>query len=216
MRFRSIILLSGLLTLTPLIAAAQAGKLALPDFSALTKKASQSVNISLDPSLLRLAGGILSADPNPNDAAVKDLITGLQGVYVRSYTFDHAGAYSRADVDAVRAQLLAPGWVPLVSTHDREQASDVDIFVRRSGQRTEGVAIIAAEPRKLTIVNIVGPIDLAKLAQLQGRFGVPKLDLPDLLGTSSPAAPAAPSATASVSVHPAPARTAEQAGAAPR
>lgn len=43
--------------------------------------------------------------------------------------------------------------------------------------RTEGVAIIAAEPKQLTIVNIVGPIDLAKLAQLQGQFGVPQVGI---------------------------------------
>ena len=55
--------------------------------------------------------------------------------------------------------------------------SNVDIYLRRSGDHTEGVAIIAAQPRQLTIVNIVGSIDLAKLAQLQGQFGVPKVGL---------------------------------------
>jgi len=214
MRFRSVILLSGLLTLAPVIAAAQPGqlaqpgRLALPNFSALAKKASQSVNISLDPSLIGLAAGVLSADSNPNDAAIKDLISGLQGVYVRSYTFDHDDAYSQTDVDAVRAQLTAPGWAPLVSTHDRSQQSDVDIFVRRSGRSTQGMAIIAAQPRRLTIINIVGPIDLAKLAQLQGRFGVPRIDVSNLLGTSAQL-PA--SAATGVSVLPAPAHTAEQA-----
>jgi hypothetical protein len=186
MRIRYVVLSCALL-LIPLVAAAQPGRLVLPDFAGLAKKASQSVNISLDPPLLSLAAGILSADSNPNDAAVKDLITGLQGVYVRSYRFDHDGAYSKADVDAVRAQLAGPGWTPLVSTHDRAARSDVDIFIRRNGQRTEGMAIIASQPRALTIVNIVGPIDLAKLAQLQGHFGVPRIDVSNLLGTSAPA-----------------------------
>lgn len=195
MRFRSFVLIC-LLAAAPLIAAAQSGRLALPDFSALTKKASQSVDISLDPTLLGLAGSILSADPGPNGAAVKDLITGLQGIYVRSYTFDHDGAYSQADVDAVRAQLKAPGWVPLVSTHDRDQRSDLDIFIRRNAQRTEGMAILSAQPRALTIVNIVGSIDLAKLAQLQGHFGVPAIPLPGSgLGTSPSAPPPSGPAT---------------------
>jgi len=191
MRFRSQAM-APVLLLVPLIAAAQPGRLVLPDFSALAKKATQSINISLGPSLLGLVGGVFSADPNPNDTAVKDLMTGLQGIYVRSYTFDRDGAYSKADVDAVRAQLVGPAWLPLVSTHDRKQQSDVDIFVRRSGQRTEGMAIISSEPRELTIVNIVGSIDLAKLAKLQGQFGVPKIDVPkrDLPGTSSQVPPA--------------------------
>jgi len=35
-------------------------------------------------------------------------------------------------------------------------------------------AIVTSEPRSLTIVNIVGSIDLATLAQLQGHLGVPR------------------------------------------
>jgi len=176
MRFRAVTLLCALL-LPGLAAAQDPGRLQLPDFSALAKKATQSVDISLDPSLLRLAGGAISNDSGGNGAAVSDLIHGLRGIYVRSYTFDKPGEYSKADVKAVEAQLLAPGWQPMVSTHDLKQGQDVDIYLRRVGDRTDGIAIIAADARQLTIVNIVGSIDLAKLAQLQGQFGVPKLGL---------------------------------------
>jgi hypothetical protein len=86
MRFRSITRFSVLLLL-PIITEAQSGRLVLPDFSALAEKASESVNISLDPSMLGIAGGFLSADPKSSDARVKDLLGGLQGVYVRSFKF---------------------------------------------------------------------------------------------------------------------------------
>jgi len=177
MRFRSVILLSALLALPALALAADPGRLQLPDLSALSKKASQSVDISLDPSLLGLASGVIDNDSSGNGAAVHDLIKGIRGIYVRSYTFDRPGEYSKADVTALQEQLLAPGWVPIVSTHDLKQGSNVDIYLLRNGDRTEGLAILAAEPRQLTIVNIVGSIDLAKLAQLQGQFGVPKMGI---------------------------------------
>jgi hypothetical protein len=152
-------------------------RLQLPDFSALSKKARQSVDISLDPSLLRLASGAISLDNDNDGAAVNDLIKGIRGIYVRSYTFNRLGEYSKADVKAVQAELLAPGWVPVVSTHDLKQGSTVDIYMLRNGDHTDGVAIIAAQPRQLTIVNIVGSINLAKLARLQGQFGVPKVGI---------------------------------------
>lgn len=184
MRFQSVILACALLALPALAAAADPtdpGRLQLPDFSALSKKATQSVDISLDPSLLHMASGIINSNSNSNNggnaADVNGLIKDIRGIYVRSYTFDKPGEYSKAEVKAVRAQLLAPGWQPIVSTHDLKQDSTVDIYVRRSGNRTEGIAIIAAEPLELTIVNIVGPMDLAKLAQLQGQFGVPKVGI---------------------------------------
>jgi hypothetical protein len=39
------------------------------------------------------------------------------------------------------------------------------------------MALVASEPRQFTIVNIVGSIDLKKLHQLEGRLGVPNLDI---------------------------------------
>jgi hypothetical protein len=175
MRLRSFILTCALLALPALAAAADPGRLRLPDLSALSKKATQSVDISLGPSLLRLASGVIGDDGD--SAAVNDLIKGLKGIYVRSYTFDRPGEYSKADVKALQAQLLTPGWIPVISTHDLKQGSNVDIYLLRNGDHTDGVAIIAAQPRELTIVNIVGPIDLARLARLQGQFGVPKVGI---------------------------------------
>lgn len=177
MRLRSVILTCALLALPALAAAAEPGRLRLPDLTALSKKATQSVDISLGPSLLQLAGGVIGEDGDANGAAVNDLIKGLKGIYVRSYTFDRPGEYSVADVKALQAQLLAPGWIPVVSTHDIKRGEHVDIYLLRDGDHTDGVAIIAAEPRELTIVNIVGPIDLARLARLQGQFGVPRVGI---------------------------------------
>jgi hypothetical protein len=52
-----------------------------------------------------------------------------------------------------------------------------------------GLALIASEPREITIVNIVGAIDLDKLHKLEGQFGVPKLDL-DAPRSNAPASSA--------------------------
>ncbi len=191
MRFRSATLVCALLALPALAIAADPGRLQLPDLSALSKIATQSVDISLDPSLLHLASGVIGSDSGDNNsAAVNDLIKGITGIYVRSYTFKRPGEYSKADVKSLQAQILTPGWQAVVSTHDLKQGGDVDVYLLRNGDRTEGVAIIAAEPRQLTIVNIVGSIDLAKLAQLQGQFGVPKVGLTMDGGASNGAAPA--------------------------
>ena len=39
-----------------------------------------------------------------------------------------------------------------------------------------GLGILATEPRRFTVVNIVGAIDLDQLRRLEG-FGLPRLDL---------------------------------------
>jgi hypothetical protein len=171
-------------TLTLLIAllvpglswAASSPKLIIPSFAGLAQKASETVTITLDPAMLGMAARFLDSN-DPQDAATKDILKGLQGIYVRSYTFDHDSAYNQADIDAVRNQLSAPGWNRLVETRSRKTHADVDIYIMVDHDQAVGLAIIASEPRQFTIVNIVGAIDLDKLHRLEGQFGVPKLDI---------------------------------------
>ncbi|HUO18718.1 MAG TPA: DUF4252 domain-containing protein [Steroidobacteraceae bacterium] len=169
--------LAALLTAVAL-AAPPPGLLVLPEFDALAKKATESVNISLDPALLGLAASFLDSN-EPQDAATRQLIAGLKGIYVRSYTFDADFAYPAAQVDAVRAQLTAPAWQRLVQVNSSREHTHVDIYVCAEHGVAQGLTIIASEPREFTIVNIVGAIDLARLHQLEGKFGIPKLPLPE-------------------------------------
>jgi hypothetical protein len=169
-------LVATLALLSRMAVAAPPAPLKLPDFDALAAKAAQSVNITLDSNLLGLAAGFLDSS-KPEDAAAKELVAGLRGVYVRSYTFDQDFVYAAADLDAVRKQLSAPGWQRLVGVHSGKEHANVDIYVSIEQGRANGLAIISSEPRQFTIVNIVGSIDLQKLHRLEGKFGIPKLQL---------------------------------------
>jgi hypothetical protein len=151
-------------------------RLVLPEFSALAQKATESVTITLDAALLAMAGRFMNGN-DPQDAATRDILKGLQGIYIRSYTFDKDAAYQQADIDAVRNQLSAPGWNRLVETRSRKSQANVDIYIMVANNQATGLALIASEPRQFTIVNIVGAIDLDKLHKLEGQFGVPKLDI---------------------------------------
>jgi hypothetical protein len=165
------------LTLLPQQAAvAGDAKLSLPDFQALESKASETVSITLDSSLIAMAARFLDSS-KPEDAAARRAIAGITGIYVRSFTFDSDFAYPKSDVDNVRKQLTAPGWQQLVQVHSRKDHNDVDVYIRVDGNKANGLAIIASEPREFTIVNIVGSVDLQKLHELEGHFGIPQMDL---------------------------------------
>jgi hypothetical protein len=158
----------------PAFAASPSARLLLPDFSALGPKATDSITITLDAPLLAVAARFLDSG-DPDELAVKSMLGDLQGIYVKSYTFDKAFAYPAAEIDAVRKQLALPGWQKIVEVRSGKQQTAVDIFICQVQQKPTGLAIIATEPRQFTIVNIVGAIDLDKLHKLEGRFGVPKL-----------------------------------------
>ena len=73
--------------------------------------------------------------------------------------------------------LGAPGWQQLVQVRSRKEQQRVDIYILVEQERANGLAIIASQPREFTIVNIVGSVDMRKLHELEGQFGIPKLEL---------------------------------------
>lgn len=141
----------------------------------LASKAAESVNVNLDGSMLQLASRFLSSR-DPDEAKVKELIAGLKGVYVRSYTFDQRGDYSEADIELIRQQLKGPGWSRIVDVRSRRD-DNVEVYTLVENGNIGGLAILSYEPRELTVVNIVGPIDLDKLISLEGRLGIPRFEL---------------------------------------
>lgn len=164
------------LMLVPVISAAQGPRLKLPDFNQLADKASETVDISLDPSLLGLAASFMKGDDD-DEKGVKELLQSMRGIYVRSYQFDTPNAFSRADIDLVRQQFTSPGWSRLVGVRSRRERTNVDVFVWMDGKKPGGLGIVAVEPNQFTIVNIIGSIDLEQLRRLDGEFGIPRLDL---------------------------------------
>jgi hypothetical protein len=150
--------------------AAQSARLRLDGLERLNGAATEVVDVTLDGSTLQMATRFM--DKDPQTAA---LVRNLQGIYVKSFEFDRADAYTPADVDAIRAQLQPPGWARIVDVRSKKDGH-VEVFLLGDGRGANlGLAVLAAEPRELTVVNIVGPIDLQSLGSLEGQLGIPRL-----------------------------------------
>jgi hypothetical protein len=158
------------------VPAAHAQDVTIPaNIERLAAKASDSVNITIDGALLQLAAKFFSSAREGEE--IKRLVGRIKGIYVRSFEFDRPGEYTDADVESLRSQLKAPQWSRMASVHSQRQGENVDVYLKMENNQIGGLAVIAAEPRELTIVNIVGPIDLDALATLGGQLGIPRLDL---------------------------------------
>ena len=154
--------------------AAHGQTLKLDGLEKLADKASETVNVTLNESLLRLAARFLS-DSDADQVQIKKLVTGLKGIYVRSYEFENTGEYSRADVDAIRNQLRDPKWNRIVQVHSKADGEDADVFLRQEADdRISGLVVLSAEPKEFTVVDIEGPIDMDGLVKLAGNFGIPE------------------------------------------
>jgi hypothetical protein len=142
------------------------------DFPDLAERADETVDITLDATMLKLASRFLS-DDDGDEREIRAMVSGLQGIYVRSYSFAKEGEYDRGLLDRVKSQLGA-GWKPLVTVRSKHK-DNVNIMADVRGDRINGLVIISAEPREFTVVNIVGDIDLERLSKLEGEFGIPKI-----------------------------------------
>ena len=156
-------------------AMAQNPRIETSQLNALAAKASETVDVNIDGSLMQLAAKFLSSK-DADEAKVKELVNGLKGIYVKSFTFENEGAYSEADLEGIRSQLRNSVWNKLVNVNSKKEGS-VEVYLMQSGSQISGLAVLAAAPKEITVVNIVGPVDLEKLSALEGMLGVPELGI---------------------------------------
>ena len=174
-----------LILLTLLVAApvlAQDPRIQMNHLDHLFPKAVETIDVSVDQSLIRLAAKFLKADKQ-DEAAVREVLNMVQGVYVKGVEFEHDNEFTPEDVQALRQQLTTPGWSRIVGIRSKHEGQNVEVFLMHDSDLIKGIGVLIHDPKKLMIVNVVGPLDPEKISQLVGRFGIPKLDL-DFSGMS--------------------------------
>lgn len=158
-------------------AMAQTARLQLDQLDVLANRASETVDVKLDEHLMQTTAKFF-AGKDPDDAEIRELIKNVKGIYVKSFTFEKENEYSAAEVESVMSQLRGGSWSKIIGVTSRKDGDNVDVYLMSVGDQISGLAVVSLEPKEITIVNIVGPINLEKLTQLEGSFGVPYLTLP--------------------------------------
>jgi len=173
-KLASVLLL--LLVGSAVTARAQGPKLQMDQLDFLANKASETVDVKLDERLMQMTARFFS-DKDKDDAEIKEVLKGIKGIYVKSFTFEKEGEYSQVEVESVMLQLRAGGWSKIVAVKSKKASENVEVYLNMTGDQIGGLAVLSFEPKEFTVVNIVGPIDLEKLSKLEGQFGVPDLGI---------------------------------------
>lgn len=156
--------------LVPRAALAQGAKLQLDHLDKLAERARDTVDVTVDAAMLKETAGFL-AGKGSDTAKVQQLIEGITGIYVKSFKFDAPDAYAETDIDAVRKQVAGAGWSRVVGVRGKRELTEIYFWKER--ETNGGLVVIAAQPNELTVVNIVGRVDLASLGALGPM--IPKL-----------------------------------------
>jgi len=147
----------------------QDGRLQLSSLDKLSDKAARVTDVTLDGSLLQFAVSLIGKinDDDKDVEQLKSIVKNLKGIYIKSFEFDEASQYSKADVEAVRSQLTSPRWTKIVQSMEKRRNEYDEIYLLKNGDRVAGVVILVAEAKELTVVNIVGEVPVDKIAAME-------------------------------------------------
>jgi hypothetical protein len=143
------------------------------DFSKIAEVAGEStVDVHLKGPLLSMAARI--AESSEGEAA--KLLRNLKLVRVNVFKLDDRNrAEVQKRVKAVRSELEAQKWEPVVSV--REKNDDVGVYLKMRGEESiEGLVVTVMEGKgEAVFVNIVGDIKPEQLGMLADKFHIDPL-----------------------------------------
>jgi Domain of unknown function (DUF4252) len=154
-------------------ARAQDARLRLDHLDRLAARATESVEITMNDVQVQLLRKLVSLGESER-SKLQGLLSKLKGVYVRGYEFARDGEYSDSDIEEIRAQLRSPGWERIVEVRGRNKSDEV-FFMPRNDE-IAGFAAVSTAPRKVCVINIVGPMDMDELALLDREFHLTRCD----------------------------------------
>ncbi len=100
-------------------------------------------------------------------------LAGLKGIYVRVYNFDKENEYNPNDIDDIRSQLTSPGWDKIANVRSKKDNQKIDVFTKFTGDLMSGIAVVISGSKSISVVNVIGPIDLDTLSELGGNLNIP-------------------------------------------
>lgn len=140
----------------------------------LAARASNVTEVTLGKNMLNFAAKFMNGK-DKDDAAAQQLIQNLQGIYVRDYEFDKPDQYSLEEVEQLRKSFATSEWSTIVSDREKKTGETTYIMVKTVNGQNDGMFIFSAEPKELSIVLILGPINLDQLGELKGLGGLSSL-----------------------------------------
>lgn len=155
------------------VAAAQEFAMPLPPQveKDLAARAASVTEVTLGKNMLGFASRFMNGK-DEDEAAARQLIQGLQSIYVREYEFDKEGEYSLEQIEQLRKHFETSEWTPVVRERERRGRETTEVLFKMVNGESHGIFVLETEPKQLTIVLILGPIRMEDLGKLKGLGGL--------------------------------------------
>lgn len=190
MIYRLLALFAGVLIFLAPVVRAQDASVVPQGIEAMAAHATFATNFTFDKTMLEAMSQTL-----PDEE--RRIVAQLRSITVHNFRFSGPGMYDPAALDAVRAQYAQEGWNHLVTKQAHPQPATAtagqpypdagaptsvplpdplrtDLYVRMAHANVEGMAVLVANQRNVTLVTVDGTISPLDLLHLRGHFGIPR------------------------------------------
>lgn len=140
----------------------------LQSLDKLEAKAKSKTRMDMDEAMVKSAAGGLNGQ-KADEAEVKKVTEGLKGFFLRAYEFDKEGQFKLDDLKPLRDQLKAPEWVSMIQSSEDDEL--VEIWIHRTRGEADGMLLIAAEAKELTVIYAIGVKDVSQLGNVGRQLG---------------------------------------------
>ena len=128
-----------------------------------------TVEINLRGPMLKLA----AAASDDDDPELGAMLSGLEGIFVRTYALDDRSpsGFDKA-IASISQHHQSSGWETIVKVREHDERAH--IAIKMDGDKIVGMTVVALDEKDrdegVVFVNIVGTIDLAKVGRMGKHF----------------------------------------------
>lgn len=135
------------------------------DLPQLEESADEVVEVNLEGETLEQGSKLLAIRQGVSNS-VKGLLSGLKGIYRRTYRFGLGKSYETSTVSEFEQKMAGGGWSSVIKAEDKKKNESVAIYSYRKAEDGEaGVTVVSRDSSEVTVVNIVGDVDIEALVE---------------------------------------------------
>jgi len=147
------------------------------DTEELKSQADEVVEVNLDGKALEQGSKLLAVRSGISNS-FKSVLGSIKGIYRFTYRFALGNPYGIDAMENLHRQMTDSGWAPMIDVQNRKESTGLTVYSYTSEDDSpNGITVISNDPSEITVLNLVGDVDLEALARVGETLGMPVMNI---------------------------------------
>lgn len=147
------------------------------DTEELKSQADEVVEVNLDGKALEQGSKLLAVRSGISNS-FKSVLGSIKGIYRFTYRFALGNPYEIDAMENLHRQMTDSGWAPMIDVQNRKESTGLTVYSYTSEDDSpNGITVISNDPSEITVLNLVGDVDLEALARVGEALGMPVMSI---------------------------------------